>query len=563
MFTEFILKFFSLVLSLVLTSSAIAAEEALPSAGSNKIRVAPEAKISPHAKDPDISHLTLQQKVGQLFIFGFSSAQVDQKLSTLLKTLKPGGLIIFGRNVKNPWQVYQLNSGLRKLSLSYAGLTPLIMIDQEGGSVSRIKTHPSSPSALALGMTEDAELIRETGKTVGNMLHLLGFNMNLAPVLDLSSPGQKSFIGNRSFGDNPHKVKLWSQAFSEGLVEAGILPTAKHFPGHGAVTADSHKVLPVKNVSLEILKETDLVPFQHFVSQHNISATMVAHVSYPLIDPTGLPATFSPTLINKILRDQMGYNGVIITDDIEMSGAESVGSVGERAIKAIEAGCDMVMVAWSPQRQTMAVESVLAAVKSGRISEDRIDDSLRRIMRVKAELAEKPTPKYSIVNLEKEFKSITQQLKVVTEKVSFANFKKSSQAHLELRGIFSAEQRISVFASDPQFYKSFVSLGFTNARYVKISPSQKDPIPRWLKKYPQLLPILYVTGEGSARRLRDLSPEIKKQLIVISAVNEGLIGDNDHYRALFNIRSQDYRAGRWVAEFLFKSEVRLPSSANN
>ncbi|MCB0412642.1 MAG: glycoside hydrolase family 3 protein, partial [Bdellovibrionales bacterium] len=385
----------------------------------------------------------------------------------------------------------------------------------------------------------------------------------LAPVLDISQPDKKSFIGNRSFGDNPDKVKVTALAFAEGLTKSGILPTAKHFPGHGSVETDSHRQMPIKELDLQTLYQRDLVPFRRFVQQPTPSAIMVAHVAYPKIDPSGVPATFSPILINNVLRDRMGYNGIVITDDIEMSGANSIGNVGERALRALEAGCDMIMVAWSPSRQKQAYEAVLKGVKEGRITQDRLKDSLRRILRAKLALAQMPELKPTALQLESSMKNLVQNLKSVTEKVSVANFKKSSKAYINMRGFFPEKQPVLVFAADPMFYKAFQRVGIPNAQLVILSPKKQDPVAKAMEHSPNHLAIYYVTGDGTARRLRSLSSTIKQRLIVVNAMNPGLVGEAEDFKALFNLYSRDYRAGAWVAEFLFKPEQRFPSSVSN
>lgn len=211
-----------------------------------------------------LARMTLEEKVGQMFVLGFRGQQIDGHIRGLIHKFKPGSFIVFRRNIRTPQQIFTLNKQIQELSLKEIGLPMLLMVDQEGGTVTRIKTNPAPPSALALGMTEDTKLVRDAGAITGKIVSLLGFNMNLAPVMDLSDPYQNSFIGNRSFGQNPQKVKLYGEAYSTGLADSGVIPTSKHYPGHGGVITDSHLALPKKLDTLEQLEKSALIPFDWF-----------------------------------------------------------------------------------------------------------------------------------------------------------------------------------------------------------------------------------------------------------------------------------------------------------
>ncbi|MCB0410972.1 MAG: glycoside hydrolase family 3 protein, partial [Bdellovibrionales bacterium] len=267
-----------------------------------------------------LNKMSLEEKVSQVFIFGFAGTEYAKGLGPRLRSLRPGGTIIFQRNIKSPGSLSQMISQAQKETLIREGLPLFTMMDQEGGTVTRIKTRPNSPSALSMGNTNNPKLVQNIGFITGRILDLLGINVNLAPVMDLSDPARKTFIGNRSFGNSPQHVSTMTQAFSKGLTLAGVIPAAKHFPGHGGLHADSHKGTTVKYESLKEIKTKDLIPFQNFIINNQLSAIMVAHVSYPELDDSHLPATYSKKIVTDLLRDQMGYNGLIITDDLEMLG---------------------------------------------------------------------------------------------------------------------------------------------------------------------------------------------------------------------------------------------------
>lgn len=548
------IKFFSLVLAfffLFLGEKAGAQDKAPTNVEEPTLKQKIEDKLK---------SMSVEQKIGQMFILGFSSTAFDKKYQKLLSSYQPGGLIVFGRNITSHQQIASLNFKTQSFLKKKVGVPALIMVDQEGGSVTRIKTRPSAPSALALGMTQNSELIEKAGRISGKMLKLLGFNMNLAPVLDLSPPEKHNFIGNRSFGGDPEKVKTMAQAFADGLKSADIIPTAKHFPGHGGITQDSHHSLPIKQESARQLYTRDLVPFRHFIQQSYPSAIMIAHVAFPKIDPSGVPAAFSSIMINNLLRDRLGYNGLVITDDIEMAGADSVGDIGERAVQALEAGCDMIMVAWSPVRQRKAFNAVKKAVQSGRLSMDRIDDSVRRIVHAKLLLKEDepevPSKKQIFTNM----KTLISELKLLTHNVSLSNFKKSAEAYPHLKGSLAKSQPVSIFSADGNFLRSFSRQKKGRVSFYPLSPKKADPVKGSLKRQPKALPIYYVTGEGTARRLRNLDSKIKKRLVVVNSTHPGLIGDNEDFYAVFDIHSRDYKAGEWISDFLFEGDLRLPSS---
>ena len=333
--------------------------------------------------DPD--KLTLKQKIGQLFIFGVKGKTVSGKLKRHLETHQPGGIIVFSHNIKSIKQITKFNSDLYNLNYADESMKPFIAVDQEGGTVSRIKIRPRFPSALAIGSTERLDLAERIGYLTGEILRTLGFNMNLAPVLDISDPLSPNFMGTRSFGKNPHKVAAYASAYAKGLMMADVLPTGKHFPGHGNTVEDSHKMLPVRNLNLKQLSERDLVPFAEFAKIDRPTAMMVAHVAYPLIDASRYPASYSKPLIQNLLQERLGYKGLVITDDLDMEGAV-IGkeSFLDRVKLALHAGSDMVMIAWSRKRQIETIKGLEKAVLAGEFPEELIDQKLHRIHMVKS-----------------------------------------------------------------------------------------------------------------------------------------------------------------------------------
>ena len=505
-------------------------------------------KISNSVVESYLSKLSLRQKVGQLFVFGFSGKSFNYSLKRRLKRLQPGSIIIFKRNIKNLQQIASLNSKIHHYSQQTSGLPALIMVDQEGGSVTRIKTRPNPPSAMAIGELNNTKLSQDYGYMTGQILSLLHFNMNLAPVTDLSSPGENSFIGNRSFGSDPQGSARLAQAYGKGLLYAGILPTFKHFPGHGGVS-DSHKSTPQSAKTFKDLNATDLIPYKEISKSNAPSAIMVAHVAFPKIDPSRMPATFSKKLIQGILKDHLKYQGLILTDDLEMYGAEHVGSVGERAVKAIQAGSDLIMVAWSWKNQKLAYDAVYKAVQQGLISTERIDQSLKKIITTKLKLNAQRRPSHLASFSQKVLKKKIHKLKQFTHSISHNIIHSNPLEALNLKNI-SSRMPTLIVSADRKFYSSFKKIKKRQTYFLRISRKKKLTFKHWLKRHPDLQIYFYVTGQGSARKLKTLPQEIKKRIVIVNSLHPGAISNKEQFKATINIYSRNYLVGKWLAEFI-------------
>lgn len=514
-----------------------------------------------------LARMTLEEKVGQMFVLGFRGQQIDGHIRGLIHKFKPGSFIVFRRNIRTPQQIFTLNKQIQELSLKEIGLPMLLMVDQEGGTVTRIKTNPAPPSALALGMTEDTKLVRDAGAITGKIVSLLGFNMNLAPVMDLSDPYQNSFIGNRSFGQNPQKVKLYGEAYSTGLADSGVIPTSKHYPGHGGVITDSHLALPKKLDTLEQLEKSALIPFDWFAKFQYPSAIMVAHIAFPNIDPSGVPATFSKMLIEDVLRKRANYPGLVITDDIEMSAAGTIGGVGERAVRSIIAGCDQVMVAWTPRKQREALIAVRDAVESGRITLARVDESVRRILRVKLSLNPKEKAEVPRSEFLTQFTQLVGELKDITNRVSQANLDKSMRGYSYLEGAGRDLTDALVFTADPRFFYTFRDAWGQGAKFRGLSPKYDPKISKALAIRPDAIAIYYATGTGTVRILNNLDETSKARMLVVNTTNPGAIFNTNQFLAVVNLNSRNFRSGAWIAEYLKKEpsldQLREPTSEAN
>jgi len=499
-----------------------------------------------------LDRLSLEQKVGQVFIFGFPGVTTERHLGKMIRLYQPGGIIVFGRNIKTAYQIAKLNRKAQKISLEKTGVPLLISVDQEGGKVIRIKTSPPLPSALSIGLTENPNLAQKAGFFTGQLLYSLGFNMNLAPVLDVKDGTKKSFLGTRSFGQDPEIVSKMGTAFALGLKKAGILPTAKHFPGHGGVITDSHKKTPVKFESLEELMAHDISPFRSFNKIIGNPAVMVAHISFPSIDPSDVPATFSPILIGEILRKKLKFDGLVITDDIEMAGSAQIGSIEERAIRTLEAGVDMIMVAWSRRAQRRAYRAVLNAVKEGRISEQRLNESLRRILQAKLNYANFQVPKkIKLRGLKKALKD--PNLRRVSNEISRLNFKRAAKKTRKKRKgtALPTAKKFLVFSASTRFYKSFRrALLAGKASFYRLSKFRKHPYRYLFSRFPKALGIFYVTGGQTARIANRLPEEIAARTILVNSDSPAKITDPKKFLAVVTVGSRHPDLGRMTVEFL-------------
>lgn len=505
-----------------------------------------------------LASMSLEQKVGQLFIFGFGGKDFSPRVNEMIRTLKPGGIIVFSRNISTARQTAELNRALQAASLKHSGVPLLIALDQEGGDVTRIRMNPPLPSALALGQTHDETLAERMGYLVGNLLSSLGFNMNLAPVLDLSDPEDSTFIGTRSFGENPQIVSRMTSAYGVGLNAAGVIPTGKHFPGHGNLISDSHKDLPAKHHSLAQLMTSDLQPFSLFMKNVRAPAIMVAHVSFPLIDPTRTPATFSKPILSGILREQLKYQGLVVTDDIEMAAAAGVGNFEERAVRAIEAGADLVMVAWSASAQRKAVESVTKAVRDGRLSEEAVTAAVRRVLTTKYKYSSPDRSPGPDLN---QFRSVVKSnyLRELSDLILDKNFYQSLNGLPEKSFVWT-NRPVLMVSTDEEFAKSFRRSSSLKGLWLPYRLNDAH-LERTLRSHPHSHAIVYSTGTRTANFANRLPEDLKKRVLVVNATTPGSIRSPRDFLGVLNIYSRHPNAGKLVAENIIRPLPRLRAPA--
>ncbi len=335
----------------------------------------------------------LARQVAGLVIAGFEGKKADFRLKKLLEK-GLGGVILFKRNLGSPASVRKLTDSLRKA----AGDDELLVaIDHEGGRVTKLDapfTH--FPSAATLGKSGDPELAREVGAAMGRELAAVGINLNFAPVLDLATPQTSAVIGDRSFGADPDAVFAVAYAYAQGMQSQGVAACAKHFPGHGSVGGDSHIELPESDYSAEEMQR-HIEPFRK-MAEGEIAGMMSAHIKVNSIDPY-YPATFSSRMLTGMLRDEMGYRGVVFTDDIRMAGATEPAGALEAAYMALKSGADVVLVSENIDFASEVINRLDLCVRHMAIDMNALVESAERmkLLKKRFSLAEGRRPPLDVI----------------------------------------------------------------------------------------------------------------------------------------------------------------------
>ncbi|MFC2158453.1 glycoside hydrolase family 3 N-terminal domain-containing protein [Acidobacteriota bacterium] len=329
-----------------------------------------------------LSKMNLREKIAQMVACRYTGRFVNRNseyylnLKSLIQDQKIGGLILFGGEV---YESAHLTNSFQEL----ADIPLLIAADLERGLGNQLDRAVLFPPLMSLGATRSEELAYEMGRITALEARAVGIHMTYAPVVDVNINPENPIINTRSFGEDPQMVSTLAAAFIEGCQSHGLIATAKHFPGHGDTSEDSHTVLPTVKGDLERLETVELFPFRKVITA-GVKAVMTAHLWLPALDPTpNIPATLSETIMTGLLRRDMGFSGLIVTDAMEMRGVTNLYTSEQAAVLAVKAGVDMLLL---PPKPVEVIDAILRAVEEGEISEARIDDSVRRILNSKAQL---------------------------------------------------------------------------------------------------------------------------------------------------------------------------------
>ncbi|HBB96652.1 MAG TPA: hypothetical protein DC054_14805 [Blastocatellia bacterium] len=344
--------------------------------------------------------LPFEQQIGQFFFIGLPGKTIDSEARELIEEIKPGGIILFGRNVDSPDQVRKLLDDARALVPTQL----LCGIDQEGGLVDRLREiFPAMPSARALRQHGDLAGVRTLGSITGELLRMLGIDINFAPVMSIITQERSQLTNglySRSFGSSPGEVLGYTTVYMRGLQGTGCLGCLKHFPGIGAGTVDSHIEMPMVPLSRDDLLAQDLAPYIELFQRADdrVRVVMVSHGGFPNINiekgtTGGLvePASISPTIVSQLLRKEMGYRHLVVTDDLEMGAIAKQYEIEEAVVKAFNAGEDMLLICATPTTIRRGYHALVEAARNKQLSERRIQGSLKRIAATKT-LAQGPRP---------------------------------------------------------------------------------------------------------------------------------------------------------------------------
>jgi len=329
--------------------------------------------------------MTLEEQIGQTLVVGFAGTTVSPEVAELIRDGHVGGIILFARNVRDAEQLRDLTGELQSVARAAGHRHPLLMtIDEENGVVRRLGAGTTVfPGNMALGATGSQELTREVARATGRELRALGVTMNLAPVVDVNNNPANPVIGVRSFGEDPAEVGRLGAAAVRGYREAGMLTALKHFPGHGDTAVDSHLALPTIDYDVERLERVELLPFRAGI-EAGAEGVTVAHIAFPRLAPDGLPGTVAPAIVRGLLRERLGFEGVILSDCMEMDAVARTIGVERAAVLALRAGIDLVFISHRHDRQWAGVRAIRAAVTEGALESETVRRAAERVARLKA-----------------------------------------------------------------------------------------------------------------------------------------------------------------------------------
>lgn len=378
-------------------SQAVPVPETAPPAETTQPELAPPSgvyRFDGCSIEQIIAGMTLEEKVAQLFVIVPESltsrwgiTEADDTLLSAINQVPVGGFIFMENNLQSTQQSVQLLSAIQQQELERLGLPAFFCVDEEGGRVLKIGGRDGfgiapTPAMSQVGAGGDTAAAAQYGRTIGSYLKQIGFQVDFAPVADVLSNPANTVVKDRSFGTDPVLVAGMIAAFSGGLREQGVFGTLKHFPGHGCTEADTHQGFAYSNKTLEELYDCELLPFIRG-AQEGVPFIMAGHISFPNIVGDNTPATLSELFLTQVLRQQIGYQGIVITDAMNMGAIVQYYSSADAAIKAIQAGADLVLM---PADFYSAYQGVLSAVQNQQISQERINESLRRILQVKLQI---------------------------------------------------------------------------------------------------------------------------------------------------------------------------------
>jgi beta-N-acetylhexosaminidase len=327
---------------------------------------------------PSKRSLELRQQVGQLLIMGFEGTTMSQRLRTMFGSLQPGGVILFKRNLEHAEQIHALLTGVQNTG----DTTMFLCVDMEGGTVDRLRNVIAPiPPVSEVAASRSKKLFRRHGRLIGEEVRALGFNVDFAPVFDLQFEESMSVLGSRTVSEKPKETVAYARAFLHGLRDSNVIGCGKHFPGLGAAKLDTHAELPSIDKKWKAMWKEDLLPYRKLHS--DLTFVMMAHAAYPKVTGDHMPASLSKQWMNSILRKSIGYEGLIITDDLDMGGVLAAASIEDAAVETLRAGADMFLVCQKEESVRRAFEAVLKRAESDRTFAGLVGEKSQRVLDAK------------------------------------------------------------------------------------------------------------------------------------------------------------------------------------
>lgn len=512
----------------------------------------------------ELSELTLRQKLGQIFMFGFDGHHVPPHVQDLLRDYRLGNIIYFRRNVSHSEQIIALSQELQQQSARWNSIPLSIAIDQEGGMVARIDRDVTvMPGQMTLGAAGSAKYAYDAGKISGMELAQLGITINFAPVLDVNNNPLNPVIGIRSFGEQPEQVAELGVSMISGYQEMGVAACAKHFPGHGDTTADSHEELPAVMHSLDRLHRIELVPFKAAVAA-GVELIMTAHVQFPALEPDGKPATLSHRVLTELLREELGFESVIVTDCLEMKAISEGVGVGEGAVEAFKAGADLILVSHRLDLQLEAYAALEQAVLAGEISEERLNESVKRVLSMKqrqqhklqqAKASSDFLPIGAAESIERCQRMMEQAVTLVQDQAGYLPLDRTEQTLVLWPEVRESTQVDEVIEQELTLGKQLNQLGLSTVELVIGTEPTEEELEQVVhmlqqERFGQIVMGMYNASSSSGQAhivqlLSKLSEQQKSKVIFISLRNpydRSLLSSSDTYICAYENRPQMLQA---------------------
>lgn len=510
--------------------------------------------------------LKLRDKIGQMIMTGFPTAGITPELIELIEEYKVANIILFSYNFQSIVQVQNTCMDLHVRIKKSTGHPAFIAVDQEGGVVTRLpKEACNVPGAMLIAATGKEEYAYEAGVITGTQLRNLGINVNLAPVLDVNSNPDNPVIGVRSYSGDPHQVERYGINMMKGLLSEGVMPAVKHFPGHGDTAVDSHMGLPTVEKDLAELREQELIPFISAAGQ-GVPCVMTSHILFPKLEKEKKPATMSRAILTGLLREQLGFQGIIITDCLEMGAIQSFYGTAQGAVEAVKAGAELLCISHTPELVKEAIHRIEEAVMTGEIPEEYIDRAVSNILKWKE--------KYRIEAIQKDNSCIgSKEQKEAVKRMALAGITQVTPMELPevtkdtvVVGSYAYRSTLASSSVDMELHFAKYMAGKFGCRYLElpVNPGAEDisEAMSQLKDTPFVIYGLYNghLNRGQTELANKISRE-GKELLAVTLRNPydfNLLDDRIHKLAAFEYNTVVFDALEAVIRKRQKASGKLP-----